>query len=501
MAPQQTTKDIRQELHARAICVIIPTFNNAGTIADVVNSAKDYCDDVFVVNDGSDDGTAEILSGISGIHVVSSERNRGKGHALKMGFNEALKEGFAYAITMDADGQHFAKDIPLFLEANRKWPGSVILGQRKKENIVRSKGSNFANSFSNFWFFVETGKKMEDTQTGFRLYPLKKLYGFRMMTSRYEAELELIVFAAWHGVGIHSIPVDVYYPPKEKRVSHFRPGPDFTRISILNTVLCFLAVLYGLPLYLLRKAATILRTLAALLFLIALIIVMVPTLSLYINIGKMTERKKWNLHLIIYRSARLMTRTLGIPGARFKESIDSEANFNKPSVIICNHQSHIDLLYLLSLSPRMIFLTKDWVWKSPVYGFLIHHAEYYPVSRGIDNLMPNFKSLVERGYSIAVFPEGTRSRDLRLGRFHQGAFYIADELHLDITPIYLYGTGRVLRKKTYFLKKSPVYMEVGKRIKNEDIKEKGTVLEQTRYFHHLYLRKYSEISDKIEQDV
>ena len=119
--------------------------------------------------------------------------------------------------------------------------------------VDRSKGSNFANKFSNFWFYVQTGKALEDTQTGYRLYPLHKLYGVGLLTSRYEAELELLVFASWHGVELVSIPVNVYYPPREERVSHFRPGKDFARISVLNTVLCFLAVVYGLPLRLGRK--------------------------------------------------------------------------------------------------------------------------------------------------------------------------------------------------------------------------------------------------------
>lgn len=242
MTDEENLTYIRHTLHDRAICVLIPTYNNVGTIGKVVRAAMGYCADVFVVDDGSDDGTSEVLAAIGGIHLISYGRNRGKGYALKRGFEAALKDGFAYAITMDGDGQHSADDIPLFLKANQEWPGSLILGSRKKENIVRSRGSSFANNFSNFWFAVETWHLLPDTQTGYRLYPLKKLYGLHLLTSRYEAELELLALAAWHGVGIHSIPIDVYYPPKEERVSHFRPALDFTRISILNTVLCALAV-------------------------------------------------------------------------------------------------------------------------------------------------------------------------------------------------------------------------------------------------------------------
>lgn len=101
-------------------------------------------------------------------------------------------------------------------------------------------GTNtFANKFSNFWFAVQTGIRLPDTQTGMRIYPLQRLHGLSLLTSRYEAELELLVFAAWSNEKIIPVPVRVYYPSAEERISHFRPAYDFTRISILNTFLCF----------------------------------------------------------------------------------------------------------------------------------------------------------------------------------------------------------------------------------------------------------------------
>lgn len=493
---------VRQTLRKRAVCVLIPTYNNVGTIHSVVSQAKDYCLDVIVVDDGSTDGTTDVLKSINGIQLVSYPNNRGKGYALKRGFKHALAQGFAYAITMDADRQHFAKDIPAFLKANIEWPGSLILGSRKLDNVSRTKGSSFANSFSNFWFFVETGKRMPDTQTGFRLYPMKKLHGYRFITSRYEAELELIVFASWHGVKIHSIPIDVYYPPAAERISHFSPGKDFARISILNTVLCLLAVVYGLPLCLWRTLATAWRTIGSLLFfLFFMMLIINPYVWAYVKLGKMTERKRRHLHQIIHRSAKFITQCIGIPGTKYSKLIAPSAEFGTPSVIICNHQSHLDLIYLLSLSPNMIFLTNDWVWNNPFYGFLIRHAEYYPASSGIDALLPKFRSLISRGYSIAIFPEGTRSADCKIARFHQGAFYVAKQLGVGITPIILYGTGRVLRKKTYHLEKSPVYLEVGRQYPQTELCAKGGLLAQTRLFHNLYLARFEEISNKIEQDV
>ncbi len=495
-------------LHDRGICVVIPTYNNGGTIADVVQRTLAECSDVIVVNDGSTDNTSTILHSIDGITLVEHEKNKGKGCALKTGFRKALEMGFAYAITLDGDGQHYPEDITLFLEANRKHPGSLIVGSRDLSGITLSKGSRFANRFSNFWFWIQTGRRLEDTQTGYRLYPLKKLYGLSLLTSRYESELELLVFSSWHGVKLIPIPIRVYYPPAGERVSHFRPAADFARISVLNTVLCFLAVVYGLPLRVGRFLMKYVRTYYSLLFfIICCLFLATPLVWLYLHIGKMTEHKRFRLHQLIQTMSRFVMLHHGIPGTKFTYKVADEKAFDKPHVIICNHQSHLDLTCQLIFSPRIIFLTNDWVWNNPFYGFLIRHAEYYPVAEGIEELMPKLKSLVERGYSIAVFPEGTRSKDCSIGRFHQGAFYIAEQLGIDILPMYLYGTGKVLPKKTYTLQKSPIYIEVGKPMSLKSLmgamSSMGPMSLKSiaSLMRKHYIEKYEELSNRIEQDV
>ncbi|MCK7560122.1 DUF2062 domain-containing protein [Chitinophaga sedimenti] len=107
--------------------------------------------------------------------------------------------------------------------------------------------NTFANKFSNFWFYVETGIRAPDTQSGFRLYPIHRMGRIRSICNKYEFEVEVIVRSAWKGIKIDWAPIKVYYPPKEERISHFRPGPDFTRISVLNTVLVTIAFLYIKP--------------------------------------------------------------------------------------------------------------------------------------------------------------------------------------------------------------------------------------------------------------
>ena len=154
----------------------------------LVQGALAECDDVMVVNDGSTDSTAAILEGIKGITLVTLPQNRGKGAALKAGFLKALDMGFSYAITLDGDGQHDPAEISLFLKAHTDHPNTLIVGSRNPEKVNRSKGSDFANQFSNFWFWVQTGRRLKDTQTGYRLYPLRKLHGLSLLTSRYEAQ-------------------------------------------------------------------------------------------------------------------------------------------------------------------------------------------------------------------------------------------------------------------------------------------------------------------------
>ena len=232
----------------------MPTYNNDGTLRDVVERVLQFCPDVIVVNDGCTDTSAAILSSFGEkITIVDYGNNCGKGYALKQGFKKALELGFDYAITIDSDGQHFPEDIPLFIKALEQHPNSLIVGSRNLNQENMPEKNTFANKFSNFWFKIQTGVNLPDTQTGYRLYPLKNLSNLWFLTSRYEAELELLVTAAWRGIDLIPIKINVFYPKAEERVSHFRPFWDFFRISVLNTFLCIFAVVYGLPSRLIRR--------------------------------------------------------------------------------------------------------------------------------------------------------------------------------------------------------------------------------------------------------
>ncbi len=221
-------------------CVIIPTYNNAGTLVQVIEDVRQYTNQILVVNDGSTDTTLEILSKFPDIQLISYDKNVGKGWALRESFKRASKLGYQNAITIDADGQHFANDLLAFLDVSEKHPEALIIGSRNIQSEGMAAKSTFANKFSNFWFWVETGKTLPDTQSGFRLYPISRLQNMSFFTKKYEFEIEVMVRAEWKGIEIIPIPIQVYYPPEEERVSHFRPMQDFARISVLNTVLVLL---------------------------------------------------------------------------------------------------------------------------------------------------------------------------------------------------------------------------------------------------------------------
>lgn len=247
---QEITKS---KFKALKTCVLIPTYNNAKTLEDVIKRALDYCDEVIVVNDGATDSTPQILSKFPSITLVKHEVNQGKGMALRNGFKKAVELGYDYVISIDSDGQHYPEDFITFLNKIEKEPGSLIIGARNMavDNVPGK--STFGNKFSNFWFLVETGISLPDTQSGYRLYPVQRMKNIWLFTTKFELEIEVIVKSAWRGIPVISVPVKVYYAPQGERISHFRPGKDFTRISFLNSYLVILAALFWRPIMLLRK--------------------------------------------------------------------------------------------------------------------------------------------------------------------------------------------------------------------------------------------------------
>jgi len=226
-------------------CVIIPTYNNEKTLKEVIEGVLLYTKNIIVVNDGSSDNTLEILKEFSHLIQIHFAKNKGKGIALRKGFIKAIEEGYHYAITIDSDGQHYPDDIPVFIDELENDRKVLLIGSRNMKHDSVPKNSSFGNSFSNFWFWAETGIKLTDSQSGFRLYPLEIIDKIKFYTSKFEFEIESIVRVAWRGFDVRNVPIKVLY--NEERVSHFRPITDFVRISILNTWLILVALFYIKP--------------------------------------------------------------------------------------------------------------------------------------------------------------------------------------------------------------------------------------------------------------
>ena len=245
---------IHQKITDLNVCVLMPTYNNERTLKRVIDGVLQYTQHLIVVNDGSSDSTAKILEDYSTLEQIHFEENKGKGKALRQGFKHAESLGYKYVITIDSDGQHFPKDISVFIneleQAENK--NLLLIGARNMTKESVPKKSSFGNKFSNFWFWAETGIKLQDTQSGFRLYPIHHFKNLNFYTNKFEFEIEVIVKSAWNGSEVKNIPIQVLYDETE-RVSHFRPFKDFTRISILNTWLVILTLFYIKPRNLFRR--------------------------------------------------------------------------------------------------------------------------------------------------------------------------------------------------------------------------------------------------------
>lgn len=168
--------------------------------------------------------------------------------------------------------------------------------------------------------------------------------------------------------------------------------------------------------------------------------------------------------------------------------------FEKPVVVIANHQSFVDILVLLSLSPKFVMVTNNWVWKSPFFGWIVRFGDCFNTNEGYEKLVEVLRHKVEAGYSVVVFPEGTRSADCKLKRFHKGAFYLAERLELDIVPIVLYGNGMVVSKKQpFYVKTGTIVSEILPRILREDSTWGTTYQERQRKIAFFFQKEYDRI--------
>jgi len=210
---------------------IIPVYNEAATIRDVVLQTLQQVDAVIVVDDGSQDDSLERLQGLD-IHLLRQTSNQGKAAALQLGFSHALSLNASHIITLDGDAQHNPAEIGKLLHAAKERPHAVIIAARLKQRQNAPKLRLFANKFADFWVSWAAGYPVVDSQSGFRLYPADLLSRVKLETPREKSfvfESEILIEAANHKFYSVSIPVESIYR-NEGRESHYRPWTDTSRI-------------------------------------------------------------------------------------------------------------------------------------------------------------------------------------------------------------------------------------------------------------------------------
>ncbi len=217
------------------IWCVIPVYNNGKTVKEVALGCREYLRHVVVFDDGSTDcDIKEVLSGTD-IIILRSEKNSGKGESIRKANRFIEQNGGKFMITIDGDGQHYPEDILKFIPLLQEEDSFIVVGSRdfNVENVPKK--SRFGREFSNFWLRLETGVSIEDSQSGFRAYPVSKLLRIRSSGKNYDFEAEILTRAIWSGLAIKTVPIKVFYPKEGDRISSFRPFLDNLIISLMHT--------------------------------------------------------------------------------------------------------------------------------------------------------------------------------------------------------------------------------------------------------------------------
>lgn len=219
-----------------------------------------------------------------------------------------------------------------------------------------------------------------------------------------------------------------------------------------------------------------------------------------LTIGGKTKKHKEHYHKLLQNTMRYVAWWM--PQVSYRVDNPNGEDFSKPAIIVCNHQSHFDLIYTLMLSPKIIAITNEWAWNFPLYKGILRGADFLPVTNGIEQNISRLKELTDQGYSILIFPEGTRSIDCSILRFHQGAFHLANELGLDILPMVVHGIGQYFPKGEFMARSGKVSISIEERITpdNECYRKGKESLETARLMRKYYKQRYAEICEK-EEDI
>ncbi len=215
----------------------IPAFNNKTTVRDVAAGCRSILKNVVVVDDGSTDADLSSLLSDMDVIVLKHCKNLGKGQAIMTASGYIAAHGGTHMITIDADGQHYPRDIEKFFPMINQGDSNLIIGCRNFETDNVPGKSRFGRKFANFWLRLETGIQIDDCQSGFRAYPVRYLNRMDFKGAHYDFEAEVLAKAAWAGLRLKTVSIDVHYPKPEERVSSFKPFMDNLRISLIHSML------------------------------------------------------------------------------------------------------------------------------------------------------------------------------------------------------------------------------------------------------------------------
>jgi glycosyltransferase involved in cell wall biosynthesis len=243
------TGDPRRASLLPGVVFVVSHFNHHETVGAVVDAVAGYGCPVFVVDDGSDPPLEESVSRASNVTLLRHPENLGKGEALRTGFTAASAQA-AWAIVIDADGQHDPAEAPTLAAAVADGQRAIVVGVRRREQMAVAHWTRrFGRHFSNFWVWSSGGPWLDDSQSGYRMYPLPEVMRLRTTASRYQFEVEILAVAHRCGIAIVQVPIDVTYAPPGGHVTHFRPFVDFWRNTAVFTRLIAKRLLLPGPLY------------------------------------------------------------------------------------------------------------------------------------------------------------------------------------------------------------------------------------------------------------
>jgi UDP-N-acetylglucosamine---dolichyl-phosphate N-acetylglucosaminyltransferase len=219
-------------------CALIPAFNEAPYIANVVKGTRPYVEQVVVIDDGSSDGTAEVARA-AGATCLRSETNCGKASALRTGIAFARAQNFTHVITLDGDGQHLPEDIPVMISVAKETGADLVIGARCFDRARMPRPRYYSNTIGSRLASALVGCEIRDSQSGFRLFRLDKLRETNLRSRCYELEMEILIKMARSGCTIAHAPIHMVYDHGQAR-SKMKPVRDTISICLWSLAFRFL---------------------------------------------------------------------------------------------------------------------------------------------------------------------------------------------------------------------------------------------------------------------